>query len=121
MSTVYHTYNESREICTDNGGFLPEPRNENEDKFLKDFQKERFWLGSVQNSNGQFIWLSDGSELVHTNWYTSNCCNDGCVYRTYDGDDWATRSCDTQINPFYTVCQRKDGKFSCYICQNFFF
>ena len=117
----FPNHTESQRICAENGGFLPEPRSQEENEFLRDFTINTFWLGAVRSSGDRFVWLSDGTDLDYNNWHQdqSNLGKD-CGYRFYDTDVWGTRHCSFLCNycgPSKPVCQRNVGKFSCYFCQ----
>ena len=39
------TYEEARRKCMEKGGFLPAPKNEQENNFMRSLSREDFWLG----------------------------------------------------------------------------
>ena len=99
---------------------MPEPRTEEENEFLTDFSNAAFWLGAVKSSEERFAWLSDGTEVVYTNWfYNQRTTENQCVYKLFNKDTWHTNPCNSQGNSdrYKIVCQRNNGKFSCYFCE----
>ena len=117
-------HEKNKQTCKDNGGFLPEPRTEEENKFLKDFNDLIFWLGAVR-SGDRFEWISDRTEVTYTNWKVDGPRDQDCIIRNLWGDDWQTLHCEGGLNcdtnPMCNiVCQRNGGKFSYFVSVKFF-
>ena len=120
------SYDHTRRTCTNNGGMMPEPRSEQENKFLtNNFTIKGFWLGAVRSDSDKltFVWLSDGTEVNYTKWHTSEpSTGHDCVHSRFDAGNWKTLSCDelcTNLVYCDMVCQKRDkcGKCSCYFAS----
>ena len=114
-------------ICANNGGFLPEPRSEQENNFLRELTNLAFWLGAIRISGNEYNWLSDGTKVVYTNWIegaqpTTNDCVSSQVRHQNVGNWWSspcTDHCDGDVTSCNVVCQRNDGKYSYYLFYEF--
>lgn len=108
-------------ICKIVGGTLAEPRTKSENIFINEYvndpktdAREYFWLGgSDQNSEGEWIWVSDASTISgFTNWGVNgpyNCercdCMQGVFSRESGGVGWSDRPCDEYDWEASVVCQ----------------
>ena len=106
-------------ICANNGGFLPEPRSEQENNFLREFTNLAFWLGAIRISGNEYIWLSDGTKVVYTNWLTgSHPTTNDCISSQYSlkAANWWSSPCTAHCDDLdcTIVCQRNVGKYSYY-------
>ena len=62
-------YDHIQQRCDNLGGFLPEPRDEQENQFLDWLDTDMFALGMTDRKvEGQWVWESDGSPVTWTNW-----------------------------------------------------
>ena len=113
-----------RHLCDDQGGKLPEPRNEKENDFLDSLNTEMFVLGiNDKVVEGTWVFDSDNSKVRWTKWarYDSipNEGRDGnCAFMTrnyrsqellHTKDAWSDYPCaDTFYNniPHQLVCER---------------
>ena len=104
-------HNDGQRICADNGGFLPEPRSEQERNFLREFTQITFWLGAIRSSEGEYIWLSDGTKVVYTNWLSASDPHGTthCVSRD-DAANWVASPCTIQ-------CDGDDRAYCNLVCQ----
>ena len=62
---------EARDNCAEYGGYLPEPRNESENKNLEDLtsSSSMFYLGLTdEKTEGNWTWETDGTSVTWTNW-----------------------------------------------------
>ena len=105
--------------CQNKWGFLPEPRNEHENKFLDSLGTEIFALGMRKNGS-QWTWVSDGTAVGFTSWLNVNE-QDGCAvmlrnkyneFYWWRSDGWASYPC-LQLHTFENkkslICQHNRG------------
>ena len=124
-------YDHLQQVCQDHGGFLPEPKDEQENQFLDSLNTDMFTLGMTDRKvEGQWIWESDGSPVSWANWVTwssgvvepnggrrQNCA---MVLQQTEGhagghraDGWSDYPC--QSTPYirrlrrHLICQRNPG------------
>ena len=122
--------------CHSYGGFLPEPRNEQENKFIHDLATGAFMLGMTdKQTEGRWVWDSDGSQVNWLNWVNwkdisdepnggdaENCAimvqdfwNDLAGHKT---DGWADHFCNsdeyvrTTSKAMKLICERHPGWFT---------
>ena len=115
-------------ICANNGGFLPEPRSEEENTFVTNLTPNYFWLGVARDSEGRYRWQSDGANLVYTKWKKPPKDPDGhtkCVTRKRFKKVWLQILCQLPVSAYgrgtSIVCQRNHGRFiSCLFWGNIF-
>ena len=106
----------AKDLCTAQGGMLPEPRNQQENDFLNSMETEAFFLGTTDLAvEGRWVWDSDGSVLTWTFWKTAepdagtkqNCAimlrNNNAQYE----EQWASEWCYLEKRPKAVVCERK--------------
>ena len=69
---------ESKTICAEKGGYLPEPKDELENNFLDSLTSTTFYLGMTDSAvEGDWVWESDTTEVTWKNWVDwSNTNND---------------------------------------------
>ena len=114
MQTPATHYNESQQICANYGGFLPEPRSEEENKFMTNLTPHYFWLGVTRGSGSTYVYQSDGADLVYAKWKSppeGPVGLDGhtsCVARNYSQEVWIQVKCQ---QPAY-------GKTTSIVCQS---
>ena len=124
-STLNHDVNQA--TCRNNGGYLPEPRDEEENLFLDSLGSDKFVLG-IRQVNGQWVFDSDGSDVNWKSWASWRDYNDpprgqDCVAMLrHHGNDWAGSrsqdwfdiSCESNdyLNnlPSSLVCQKDSGE-----------
>ena len=86
LDTVNFTHAGDRKLCEQQGGRLPEPRDEDENNFLDSLNTEMFSLGMTdENVEGQWVWDSDGSKVTWFNWakydgIPNGGTTDNCAY-----------------------------------------
>ena len=124
-------YEDNKQACQGLGGFLPEPRNEQENQFLDSLGADTFVLGITDKLvEGQFVYDSDGSPVSWAAWVQwvdynvepSGHRTENCVFmvrevRTddagYRSDGWADYICGStssqRSRPSSLVCQRDPG------------
>ena len=136
MNTDSLIYDVIKQVCDNHGGYLPEPRNQRENKFLHNLGTGAFLLGmSDSETEGEWVWDSDGSEVGWQNWMDFSSLpdepnggdNENCavfaqqIYSDIAGhrtDRWADVPCDSDIyvgsKPTSLICERNPGLFICY-------
>ena len=125
LNTGHFKHDDIQKKCYDHGGFLPEPRDEQENDFFDSLDSKPFALGmSDRDSEGTWLWESDGARVGFTLWYggrpqggnRQNCANTYGVQREkYDryNDNWETYPCGSrdwmEDNDKSLICQRNTG------------
>ena len=127
IDDLVHDHNQ--QVCHNLGGFLPEPRDEQENTFLDSLGTSAFLLGmSDRGQEGQWVWDSDGSPVTWTNWdsidkggLTDEPNNAGrdehCakMFKQYrpNTDSWNDVKCESTSNirngATSLICQRNPG------------
>ena len=130
-------YEDNKQACQGLGGFLPEPRNEQENQFLDSLGADTFVLGITDiDVEGQFVYDSDGSPVTWAQWVQwvdddpapNGGTRENCVFMIrevrmdeagYRSDGWGDYKCgSTQLyrdRPSSLVCQRNSGMLTQYI------
>ena len=121
-STLNHDVNQA--TCRNNGGYLPEPRDEEENLFLDSLGSDKFVLG-IRQVNGQWVFDSDESEVTWKSWahwanYPDPPRGGACVamLRNHEQAVEGTRSQDW----FDIPCKSKsylDNRPSSLVCQKY--
>ena len=72
-------HDESQQMCAKHGAMLPEPRSRTENEFLKTLTSaDLFLLGmNDRKEEGSWVWDSDGTPVVFTDWETGEPNNLG--------------------------------------------
>ena len=116
-------YDVNQQVCHNHGGFLPEPRDEQENQFLYDLSTKTFTLGMTDRDvEGQWVWSSDGSSVAWLPWDVSKTVTSaaepnggssaGCaiMMRSYALSSWADYPCAStayfNTQPRSLICQR---------------
>ena len=111
----------SKEMCEEVGGILPEPRTSDGYRFLSSLNTRMFHLGmSDESEEGRWLWDSDGSPVIWTNWESrfleptggrqKNCAIVSQQLPPGGGlKTWNAADCEEIMRgrPQSTVCQRK--------------
>ena len=127
-------YDVIQQVCHNHGGFLPEPREEEENSFLDSLDTDTFALGMTDRKvEGQWIWDSDGSPVIGMNWIEwssgvnepNGGTNQNCALmirqaEIHEGghipDGWADYPCNSSDNlrslPKNLICQRNPGMWT---------
>ena len=118
-STFAHEVNKAE--CQQHDGFLPEPRNEQENEFLNGLNTQMFPLGiNDSETEGSWVFNSDGSPVVYQNWRSSrrsqrNLANCAQMFRHYldGGATWGDYPCDSdsfmESLSKSLICQKNGG------------
>ena len=70
LNTGHFKHDDIQKKCYDHGGFLPEPRDWLENRFLCNLGSKMFALGmSDRLLEGTWRWESDGTQVTWTKWY----------------------------------------------------
>ena len=129
-STLKHDVNQEK--CKEMGGYLPEPRDELENKFLDSLGSEMFLLGiNDEKDEGQWVYNTDGSALYFFSWVNwtrypdppregrdGNCAtmlrNQGTTNAGHRSQDWSDRNCESdswlESRPKSLVCERHSAR-----------
>ena len=126
-------HDDLQQVCQNHGGYLPEPKDENENNFLNDLGTGAFLLGMTDTAtDGTWVWDSDGTEVTWSLWQPWGEPNGGdgesCVmmakswWDSYGGHNpraWGDIACDFSaalINSrsVNLVCERNPGLFTLY-------
>ena len=116
---------EAQDNCAQNGGHLPEPRNESENNLLDGLTSTSvmFYLGMTDKmTEGNWTWETDGTSVTWTNWmmYGAEAEPDGgeaenCAVMLSQGGrekvetgKWGDRPCTGE--DVILVCEAKAGK-----------
>ena len=60
---------DSKALCHSIGGILPEPRDQQENRFVAQMSSTRIWLGmNNKDGKGHWVWESDKSRVEWVNW-----------------------------------------------------
>ena len=129
LDTVNFTHAGDRKLCEQQGGRLPEPRDEDENNFLDSLNTEMFMLGmNDEDVEGQWVWDSDGSKVTWYNWAKYNGVPNGgsadnCAYMVrnlnthiagHTKKSWVDRGCHHisyyDKYPMDLVCERGGEK-----------
>ena len=124
-STLHHEMNQ--ETCVKKGGYLPEPRDEQENLFLDSLGADTFVLGINDKAvEGQWVFDSDGSPVNSSSWvkYTNltdtprNVTNLNCavMLRHHNEDLAGHRRQDWQDIPC-TSTYYLEGRKKSLVCQ----
>ena len=134
LDTDELVYDVNKQTCHNLGAFLPEPRNERENKFLDSLGANTFLLGLTdQVSEGQWIWYTDGSTVTWESWITwaddsprepNGVLEENCMVMArnwlsdkagHRSEGWIDTACLSHENyrnmPTSLVCQRNPGEF----------
>ena len=132
LDTNHLAHDDLQQECHNLGGFLPEPRNEQENTFLDSLGVDTFVLGMTDRDvEGQWVWESDGSLVSWTRWVQWIASNggipqepdggarEGCALmmrqtvshrRGHRPDGWIDFSCPyLRSLPKNLICQRNPG------------
>ena len=132
MDTDDLLHDENQQVCHSYGGQLPEPRDEGENKFLDSLGTGAFLLGMTDTeTEGQWVWDSDGSEVNWKNWMDWSTDSDepyrgdeeNCVVMAQDmwnniaghkSDGWVDVPCD---DSGYYIGIQHGSKATSLICE----
>ena len=131
LNTHDLVYDDLQQWCSEYGGFLPEPKDEQENQFLDSLDTDMFALGMTdRKEEGVFVWDSDGSPVTWTSWIKwtathsepnggpdSNCVimargmySENVGHRT---DGWVDYNCNSypyyKSQPKSLICQKNPG------------
>ena len=108
------TYADAQLNCQNKFGILFEPRDANTNELVfaaaGNLRLGSYWLGINDLANqGQYVYASDGQEVVNGMWYSGQPKGRRCVLGYYDGGaylgEWWDRTCD---NFYYSICQAQN-------------
>ncbi|KAK7492115.1 hypothetical protein BaRGS_00016589, partial [Batillaria attramentaria] len=113
--------------CNAQGGILAEPKTADANNFLKNYIQTTIssyywsrWLGITDVAQeGKWVYVSDGSEVVFTDWDAgepNNGGNFGEDCATFNGHNsmWNDLSCTSYIRYICQYGPKTDGKWSSY-------
>lgn len=108
------TFDEAVEICKGHGQRLVEIKSQGEQDFVFNTivkpEAESVWLGASNNYEATtYKWLSDGSDVVYTNWRTSLPSNQhvrNVIRMRYTDGKWWDMSVREKAN---VICERANN------------
>jgi len=119
VSTEAVNFYNADKFCKTHGGFLAEPRTEEETHLIELFvmPEENYWIGLTDLADeGAFVWGTDYSAPDYTNWYTGEPSNDDgedCVHLWGSGGlQWNDHSCTSTsvvndaVVHLHALCQK---------------
>ena len=125
------SFSESKTICTDLGGYLPEPRDNLENNFLDSLNSKTFYLGMTDSAvEGDWVWQTDSTQVTWKKWadWTDPSFSDppnggtdeNCAWmlkqfqKSLSGHStkaWADRGCSEPIDEMTVVCEKGEDIF----------
>ena len=123
-------HDDLQQVCRYHGGFLPEPKDVSENRFLDNLGTETFALGMTDvEVEGEWVWDSEGSPVTWVRWSEYNSepsggTNNNCALMLrymfffeegYSSDGWRAYRCPSHSffrnKPRSLICQRNSGKY----------
>ena len=133
VESARKNFYESRTICKNLGGMLPEPRNELDNNFLDSISYKSFYLGMRDSSvEGYWAFESDYSKVAWKNWVRwsdhanppNGGTNENCAimlkdYNKNEGGHnpkaWVDIKCSQPIGEMDVICEKGDDIFTSYL------
>jgi len=117
VSTEELNFYNADKFCKTHGGFLAEPRTQEETNLIELFVKpdKNYWIGLTDiGEEGAFVWGSDFSAPDYTNWYpgqpddyydNEDCVNLHSIFGLQWDDDICSTSSWDSIG-YHALCQK---------------